>query len=146
MIIVDYGDLLRPNIIRKEKRIELETIYEDLRALAQENKCPCYTASQTNRGGLNAEVITMESISEAFNKCFVADFIFSISRTVEDKGANGGRIFIAKNRNGPDGLIYPIFMNTANVKIKVLPSTGESIDGIMARSSERPREDPKGEI
>ena len=135
MIIVDYGDLLRPNIIRKEKRIELETIYEDLRALAQENKCPCYTASQTNRGGLNAEVITMESISEAFNKCFVADFIFSISRTVEDKGVNGGRIFIAKNRNGPDGLIYPIFMNTANVKIKVLPSTGESIDGIMARNA-----------
>jgi hypothetical protein len=41
----------------------------------------CVTASQTNRSGLNAEVITMESISEAFNKCFVADFIFSLSRT-----------------------------------------------------------------
>ena len=63
----------------------------------------------------------MESISEAFNKCFVADFIFSVSRTVEDKTSNTGRIFIAKNRNGPDGLIYPIFMDTSNVSIKVLP-------------------------
>ena len=62
----------------------------------------------------------MEAISEAFNKCFVADFIFSISRTIQHKNNNGGRIFIAKNRNGPDGLVYPIFMDTANVKIDVL--------------------------
>jgi len=124
LIIVDYADLLRPNVARKEKRHELETIYEDLRAIAQEMKCPCWTASQTNRSGLNAEVITMESISEAFNKCFVADFIFSVSRNLEDKRGNSGRIYIAKNRNGPDGLIYPIFMDTAAVKIKVLPSDG----------------------
>ena len=83
LIIVDYGDLLRPKVINREKRIELESIYEELRAIAQEFKCPVWTASQTNRSGLNAEVITMESISEAFNKCFVADFIFSISRTVD---------------------------------------------------------------
>jgi hypothetical protein len=63
----------------------------------------------------------MESISEAFNKCFVADFIFSLSRTAEHKNTNSGRIFIAKNRNGLDGLVYPIFMDTGNVKIDVLP-------------------------
>jgi len=101
----------------------LESIYEELRAIAQENNCPIWTASQTNRSGLNAEVITMESISEAFNKCFVADFIFSLSRTVEHKNENGGRLFIAKNRNGPDGLVYPIFMDTSKVKIDVLPQT-----------------------
>jgi len=54
----------------------------------------------------------MESISEAFNKCFVADFIFSISRTPEDKKLDTGRIFIAKNRNGVDGIIFPIKMST----------------------------------
>ena len=31
---------------------------------------------------------------------FVADFIFSLSRTPQDKQANTGRVFIAKNRNG----------------------------------------------
>ena len=135
LIIVDYADLLRPNVIRKEKRHELETIYEDLRGIAQEFKCPCYTASQTNRSGLNAEVITMESISEAFNKCFVADFIFSVSRTVEDKNTNGGRVFLAKNRNGPDGIIYPIFMDTARVKIKVLPQDGTTVEQIVVQSA-----------
>jgi len=121
LIIVDYADLLKPVTVRKEKRNELESIYEELRALSTEFKCPIWTASQTNRSGLNAEVITMEQISEAFNKCFVADFIFSISRTIEDKQNNQGKIFIAKNRNGPDGIIYPIFMDTACVKIQILP-------------------------
>ena len=120
LIIVDYADLLRPISGLREKRHELETIYEQLRGLAQEFECPIWTASQTNRSGLNAEVITMEAISEAFNKCFVSDFIFSVSRTAEDKVANTGRMFIAKNRNGPDGLIYPMVMDTSNVKIRVL--------------------------
>ncbi len=121
MIIVDYADLLRPVVVRKEKREELGTIYEELRAISTEYGCPVWTASQTNRSGLNAEVITMEQISEAFNKCFVADFIFSVSRTIEDKQNNQGKIFIAKNRNGPDGMVYNIFMDTSNVKIRVLP-------------------------
>tara|TARA_R110002167_G_scaffold55946_2_gene158906 strand:- start:1185 stop:2192 length:1008 start_codon:yes stop_codon:yes gene_type:complete len=124
MIIVDYGDLLRPVSAQKEKRNELESIYEEMRGLAQHNKCCIWTASQTNRSGLNAEVITMEAISEAFNKCFVADFICTISRTVEDKQSNLGRMFIAKNRNGPDGIIYPLKMDTSRVLIEMAESGG----------------------
>ena len=120
MIIVDYADLLKTLSARQEKREELESIYEDLRAIMQENNCVGWTASQTNRTGLNQEIITMQAISEAFNKCFIADFIFSVSRTSEDKQTNGGRIYIAKNRNGADGIVYSIFMDTANVDIKVV--------------------------
>ena len=120
MIIVDYADLLRTLSQRREKREELESIYEELRAIMMENNVVGWTASQTNRTGLQAEIITMQSISEAFNKCFVADLIFSVSRTTEDKQKNGGRIYIAKNRNGQDGLVYSIFMDTANIDIKVL--------------------------
>jgi hypothetical protein len=136
MIIVDYGDLIRPISSRKdEKRHQLETIYEELRGLAQTCECPLWTASQTNRSGLNAEVITMESISEAFNKCFVADFIFSVSRTVKDKNTNGGRVFVAKNRNGPDGLVYPIFMDTSCVSIKVLPPTDDTVEDVVEKTA-----------
>jgi len=140
MILVDYGDLLKPIVIRKEKRMELESIYEELRAIAQKNDCPVWTASQTNRSGLNAEVITMESISEAFNKCFVADFIFSVSRTIDDKNANTGRMFVAKNRFGPDGLVYPMFMDTSNVNIEVLDPTGETVNDIVTKSAKEQAE------
>jgi len=67
----------------------------------------------------------MESISEAFNKCFVADFIYSLSRTPTDKQSNKGRIFIAKNRNGPDGLVFNAFVDWSNVNIKVLDEAPE---------------------
>ena len=140
LIVVDYGDLLRPISTLREKRHELETIYEQLRGLAQEFKCCVWTASQTNRSGLNAEVITMEQISEAFNKCFVADFIFSLSRTADDKVANTGRIFIAKNRNGPDGIVFPIFMETRNVKIDVLSSQNETPSSIAQNSAKKQAE------
>ena len=134
MILVDYADLLKSATSFKEKRNELESIYEDLRAIAQEFKCPIWTASQTNRSGLNAEVVTMESISEAFNKCFVSDFICSISRTIEDKNTNSGRMYVAKNRNGPDGIVYPIFMDTSNVKIRILPPSDEDKEELTTKT------------
>lgn len=143
MIIVDYGDLLYSKSKDNERRHQLESIYEGLRGIAQVFKCPLWTASQTNRSGLNAEVITMESISEAYNKCFVADFIFSLSRTIEDKNNNSGRMYVAKNRNGPDGIVYPIFMDTSNVTIKVLPSTHtvkEVQDNAVKKQRERIKE------
>ncbi len=130
MIIVDYGDLLKPLAAPRgsEKRHDLESIYEELRAIAQVYECPLWTASQTNRSGLNAELITMDSISESFGKCFVADFIFSLSRTITDKAKNRGKIFVAKNRNGKDGVPYPIKMDTSNIKLEVLESDLEETE------------------
>jgi len=127
VIIVDYADLLRPVQNQQQKRDNLQAIYEELRGIAKEFEVAAWTASQTNRKGLNKEVITMEEISEAFNKCFVSDFIFTLSRTIDDKNLNTGRVFVAKNRNGPDGMVYPIFMDPGRVKIKVLDKDDNSV-------------------
>ena len=140
MVIVDYADLLKPlGDSRMEKRHQLETIYEDLRAIAQEFDLPLWTASQTNRTALNAEVITIESISEALNKCFVADFIASVSRTMQDRENNTGRIIVNKNRNGADGVLYDLFMDTSNVQIKVLDH-GKSLEDTQQEVLKREKE------
>jgi len=123
LIILDYADLLRAKRVAKEKRHDLETIYEELRGIAKMSGCPIWTCSQTNRTGYNAELVTADSISEAFSKCFVADFVFTLSRTAEDKETNAGRFFVAKNRFGPDGLIYPVDMDTSNVYIQTQQKT-----------------------
>ena len=134
MIIVDYADLLKPVTQTREKRHDLENIYEELRGIAQIYDCPLWTASQTNRSGLNAEVVTMEAISEAFNKCFVADFIFSVSRTAQDKVNNTGRVFVAKNRNGLDGIVYPIMADWSCVNMEVLAESTETMQQIEEKS------------
>ena len=138
MIIVDYADLLKPTpsgFKTQELRHSLGNTYEELRGIGQVWDIPVWTASQTNRSGLNAEVITMESISEAFSKCFVADFICSISRTMEDKTENKGRMFVAKNRNGIDGIVYPMEIDTAKVHLRVLPpGEDSSIDAVVMKT------------
>ena len=138
MIIVDYADLLKPSptgFKSQELRHSLGNTYEELRGIGQAWDIPVWTASQTNRSGLNAEVITMEAISEAFNKCFVADFICSISRTMEDKTENKGRMFVAKNRNGIDGIVYPMEIDTAKVHLRVLPPDEDSsIDAVVMKT------------
>ena len=140
MIIVDYADLLKPTASgfkTQELRHSLGNIYEELRAIGQVWDIPVWTASQTNRSGLNAEVITMESISEAFSKCFVADFICTISRTIEDKTENKGRLFVAKNRNGIDGIVYPMEIDTAKVHLKVLPPDEcSTIDAVVMKTKQ----------
>tara|TARA_R100001082_G_scaffold111203_1_gene94043 strand:- start:1002 stop:2528 length:1527 start_codon:yes stop_codon:yes gene_type:complete len=142
-IIVDYADLLRPvtTSYKQEHRHNIETIYEELRGIAQKFDIPVWTASQTNRSGLNAEVITMESISEAFNKCFVADFICTISRTADDKVQGTGRMFVAKNRNGPDGLVFPMSIDTSKVKLRVhQPQAGDDLNTIVTRTAQEQKQ------
>jgi hypothetical protein len=51
-----------------------------------------------------------------------------LSRTPQDKQANTGRVFIAKNRNGPDGLVFPIFADWSNVTMKVLEKSDHEED------------------
>ena len=45
---------------------------------------------------------------------------------------------MAKNRNGPDGLIYPLFMDTSNVCIKVLEPREE--DELVEVSAKKQKE------
>ena len=91
----------------------------------------------THNSGLNAEVITLDSISEAFNKCFVADFIFTVSRTLDDKKTNSGRMLIAKNRFGSDGIICPIFMDTSCAEIRVFEPTSETKEELEKKASKK---------
>jgi len=134
LIIVDYADLLKPIGGFGEKRHDLEGIYEELRGIGSKFGCPLVTASQSNRKGANAEIITTEEIAEAYSKCFVADFIWSISRTTEDKNSNAGRFFVAKNRNGPDGLVFPIHIDCSTSRIHVHGE--EPLEAVLKSSAE----------
>lgn len=116
VVIIDYADLLRSSSHYGEKRHELKENYEDLRGLGQELDVTVVTADQTNRGGLDQELVTIAAISEAYGKAQVCDLILTVSRTIDDKQNDGGRIFNAKSRLGKDGQIFPFTLNTAFVR------------------------------
>jgi replicative DNA helicase len=123
LVIVDYADLLRGAVARKEMRHELESIYEDLRGIAGEYEVPLYTASQANRSALEDDIIEAGKISESYSKVMIADFVLSLSRKVTDKIAGTGRWHIIKNRFGPDGITLPSKMNMSNGQIHIYEET-----------------------
>jgi len=132
MIIVDYGDLIKGNILynAKEKRFELEGIYEELRGMAGEFEVPLWSASQSNRSSTEDEYIEANRISEAYSKVMISDFIMTLQRRTKDKLSHTGRIHVAKNRFGPDGFTYPAKINAANGTIEIFDEktdTGQKI-------------------
>lgn len=136
-IVVDYPDLLRSVKNYGEKRHELEGNYEELRGLAQEENCVMIVADQTNRGGLDLELVTISAIAEAYSKATVCDLIITISRTPEDKFNGTGRLFIAKSRLGTDGIVLPFLLKTsANVRVTVMDHNEDAVSMLMKSSGE----------
>ena len=54
-----------------------------------------------------------------------------IARTIEDKNNNQGRMFVAKNRNGVDGVVYPMVIDTSKVEMRTLPYRGDTIATVV---------------
>ena len=139
LILVDYADLLTDTSGTGELRHQLGNIYEELRGLSGEFGIPLWTASQSNRSSLEEQVIGAEKIAESYNKVMTADFVMSLSRKIEDKVANTGRVHIIKNRFGPDGLTFPTTMNCAIGQIDVYDSgtmNGQTVQKQMNNGNE----------
>ena len=120
LIIIDYADIMRSTHRYDTMRHELKFIYEEIRNLAMDMNVPIWTASQANRDSANSDIVGLENMSEAYGKAMVADVVLSVSRKAVEKSSGLGRLFIAKNRAGRDGILYPIKIDTSMSKIEVL--------------------------
>lgn len=111
IIFIDYGDLMKPTSNFNEKREQIADIYEHIRGFAKELNIPVWSASQTNRSGYKKKIVTVDDVSEDFSKMQLADFVFTVGRSVEDRIAQRGHGFVAKNRIGKDCVEIPMRMN-----------------------------------
>lgn len=140
LIIVDYADLLLSHSSKSDSTYaEQGGVYIELRGMSGELGIPIWTASQTNRTGIDAEVIEADKIADSYAKVMNADFIMSLSRKSKDKLNNTARMHIMKNRFGQDGITFPCKMNTNNGILEIYTST--SSDGIIAS-----KESKNGEV
>ena len=130
LIIVDYADLLlSSNSNNDSTYAEQGGVYIELRGISGELGIPIWTASQTNRAGIDSEVIEADKIADSYAKVMNADFIMSWSRRSQDKVNNTARSHIMKNRFGPDGITFPCKMDTNIGSIEVFD--GNSPQGIL---------------
>jgi len=120
IVIIDYADIMRSTREFDSLRHELKLVYEELRGLAMESGIPIWTASQANKEGANSDIIDMTNMSEAYGKAMICDLILSLSRKPHEKASGWGRLYIAKNRAGRDGLVFPVKMNTARSTFEIV--------------------------
>jgi len=130
LLVVDYADLLRPFAADKNSNSYTEAggVYEELRGVLGELQIPGWTASQSNRGAHEEEIIEAHNVADSYRKIMTGDFIMSLSRKMEDKLAGTGRIHVMKNRFGADGITYVCEFDTSCGKINIFDS--KSVEGM----------------
>jgi len=133
IIFIDYADIMKPLANFSEKRHSLTSIYEGIRGIAVELGVPIWTASQTNRAGMNKDKFGLDAIGEALGKAATADLVIGIGRPDENKIANEATFGILKNRNGSDGFYLPAVFDTHKIFIEILPPE----DGVMMSGNQK---------
>lgn len=130
LLVVDYADLLRPFAADKNSNSYSEAggVYEELRGVLGELQIPGWTASQSNRGAHEEEIIEAHNVADSYRKIMTGDFIMSLSRKMEDKLAGTGRVHVMKNRFGSDGITYPCEFDTSCGKINIYDA--KSVEGM----------------
>lgn len=113
LIIIDYADLIKTKE-SDDNAANLQGLYEEIRGLSGIYNAPVWTASQTNRDGLEEDFVTNKTIAGSFGKAMTSDFIMTISRKEKDKVKNTARVSITKNRNGRDGMQMGAILDTEN--------------------------------
>ncbi len=133
LVVIDYADVMRSTRQFDSLRHELKLIYEELRNLSMDMNIPIWTASQSNRSGATSDVVGLENMSEAYGKAMVADVVLSLSRKPMEKDKGVGRLFIAKNRAGRDGVLFPVAIDTARSKFDIQDPSEISLTEAMSQ-------------
>lgn len=144
MIIMDYADLLKyMTNSNRPTHEKLGELFQELKGFAREMDVPVWTVSQTNKDGLQSEIIEADNMQGAYSKVFPADFIASMSRKAQDKVSNTARIHVIKNRFGADGLSFPALFDTSRVIFKIYEqntNTGNDLTSKMKTDNQHDRD------
>lgn len=108
LILVDYLDLVKSHDLRLEKREQLTEITLGLRNLAGEFDVPLISATQSRRAAYAKETHDEEDTSEDIGKAMHTDLLVTINQTPKEAKEGIMRLLLAKNRNGPRGVMVQI--------------------------------------
>lgn len=106
VIIIDYMDLMmsRQKEYNKDEYSRQKHVATEIRGLAKNENVLVFTATQTNRSGMDGDKpIDLNKSAESFGKQFSLDYVISLNQSMDERSQDPAqlRFFVAKNRNGP---------------------------------------------
>lgn len=139
-IIIDYMDLMisRKEQYNKDDYDRLKHVATEIRGLAKKENVCVFTATQTNRSGMDSELIDLRKSGESFGKQFALDYVISLNQSIDERTQDHPqiRMFIAKNRNGPKHETITCDINYKTMLVtesKIQSLAVENVDKVVKR-------------
>jgi hypothetical protein len=115
MLLLDYADIMSCNKSYNQRRWELDSIYCELRALAEEFDIPIVTVTQSNRDSINkvkdGGIIDLDSIAESYGISRIVTACLSLNVSNEDKINHEALLAWIANRYGEQGGTGKLFID-----------------------------------
>lgn len=133
LVCVDYLDIIKAPFQNKDKHEQLEEVAIELKAFAQRNRIPVWTASQVNREGARKNIIQNEDSSASYAKTFALDVIFTAApKADEETDKRSAKFFCSKNRQGRDQMTVDFDIDFDTMRFNFVPKD-ESISRVGER-------------
>lgn len=116
LIVVDYADIMAPDVFTTSPIENSKSIYLAIRGIAQEYKAALLTATQTNREGAKKDTAKATDVAEDFNRVRIADLVISINATDDEIKSGEARLFFAAMRNAESGFTLRIKQERSRMK------------------------------
>lgn len=121
MLILDYIDCVESHKNVEDQNARELQVIKAFESLTGELNIPCWTAIQTNRSGINSELVTTDQMGGNIKKAQKAHFIMSVAKSPEQKESNTANVIILKARMAKDGYIYrDVIFNNDTLEIRRL--------------------------
>jgi hypothetical protein len=114
MIVVDYGDLLKPRESQESETRNQAAAFRDMKALCdRDNGYALWTASQAQRPLKGAaddadHIVRSAQIADCYEKVRCADFLGTLNRTADEARNEKMRIFAELYRSAPAGRLIEV--------------------------------------
>ena len=118
VLIVDYLELLRPSVKDLPEYEAQQRIAQELRGIAVEYDILVWSATQANRQGASARLITETELAGSFGKIREVDFSYSINQDDNERSDGKARLYVMKSRNAKSRYYFPVDINYKTLHIE----------------------------
>lgn len=106
VVLLDYPDLMKTD--SANLRIDIGTIFKQLRGMAIRRNFALGVVTQANADGMKAKMVTEAMVAEDKSKIATADTVITYSQTLEEKSLGLARLFVSNARNDVDKYVVLI--------------------------------------
>lgn len=132
VLIVDYGDLLKPSIqmSNDSSYLSQQEVFRELKTLAMKYNIVVWTASQVTRAPAGKDpqtdrdfLWTRNNLADCFAKVRICDLLITLNMTDSEQQSNTMRVYLDAYRDAVRGFTLTIGTNYKNMQFFVATTT-----------------------